>query len=53
MIDHILQTIRNREKGSGLGLFLVMELLQKIDTPLTIQSEQRKGSTFILLLNKM
>jgi signal transduction histidine kinase len=24
------------EKGSGLGLFLVMELLQKIDTPLTI-----------------
>ncbi len=41
------------EKGSGLGLFLVMELLQKIETPLTIQSELGKGSTFILLLNKM
>lgn len=38
------------EKGSGLGLYLVTELLQKINARLDIQSEQGKGSTFSIIL---
>jgi two-component system, sensor histidine kinase and response regulator len=38
------------EKGSGLGLFLVKELLQKIDALLLIESEEGKGSSFIIQL---
>ncbi len=36
------------EEGSGLGLFLVKQLLGKINVPLQIESEEGKGSTFIL-----
>ena len=36
------------EKGSGLGLFLVKELLQKINAILKIESEVGKGSNFII-----
>lgn len=39
------------EKGSGLGLFLVMELLKKINGSLHIESEPGKGSSFIVSLN--
>jgi signal transduction histidine kinase len=38
------------EKGSGLGLFLVKELLQKINAQLLIESEPGKGSRFIIKL---
>lgn len=38
------------EKGSGLGLFLVMELLEKINAELTIESEPGKGSSFTIHL---
>lgn len=38
------------EKGSGLGLFLVKELLQKINAVLLIESEEGKGSSFIIKL---
>jgi signal transduction histidine kinase len=38
------------EKGSGLGLFLVKELLHKIDAVLLIESELGKGSKFIIEL---
>jgi signal transduction histidine kinase len=38
------------EKGSGLGLFLVMELLKKINGSLRIESEPGKGSSFIIEL---
>jgi signal transduction histidine kinase len=38
------------EKGSGLGLFLVKELLQKINANLVIESEVGKGSNFIIQL---
>ena len=36
------------EKGSGLGLFLVQELLQKINATLSVESEPGKGSNFII-----
>ena len=36
------------EKGSGLGLFLVNELLSKINTELIIKSKLNEGSQFIL-----
>lgn len=39
------------ERGSGLGLFLVKELLGKIDATLTIESEFGKGSCFIIAIN--
>lgn len=38
------------EKGSGLGLFLVMELLEKINATLSIESEPGKGSSFTINL---
>ena len=38
------------EKGSGLGIFLVKELLQKINGKLLIESEQGKGSTISIIL---
>lgn len=41
------------EKGNGLGLFLVIELLERINVPLEIKSELGKGSTFTLKLNTM
>lgn len=39
------------EKGSGLGLFLVKELLAKINASLTIKSEVGNGSEFTISLN--
>jgi len=38
------------EKGSGLGLFLVKELLQKINAVLLIESVEGQGSNFIIEL---
>ena len=38
------------EKGTGLGLFLVKQLLQKINASLEIESEEGKGSTFTIKL---
>ena len=38
------------EKGSGLGLFLVRELLQKINADLEIESEPGKGSSFMIMM---
>lgn len=38
------------EKGSGLGIFLVKELVQKINGSLTIDSEEGKGSCFTIRL---
>jgi len=38
------------EKGSGLGLFLVKELLQKSNAGLRIESGEGKGSTFTVML---
>ncbi|MFD2921937.1 tetratricopeptide repeat protein [Terrimonas rubra] len=39
------------ERGSGLGLFLVKELLEKINAGITISSEPGKGSTFNIVLD--
>jgi signal transduction histidine kinase/Tfp pilus assembly protein PilF len=41
------------EKGSGLGLFLVMELLQKTNASLQVKSEPGKGSSFTIVLPAM
>ena len=38
------------EKGSGLGLFLVRELLQKINAELKIESKPGHGSSFTIVL---
>jgi signal transduction histidine kinase len=38
------------EKGSGLGIFLVKELLQKTNSELLIETEEDKGSKFIISL---
>ena len=38
------------EKGSGLGLFLVRELLQKINAELKIESKPGHGSNFTIVL---
>ena len=38
------------EKGSGLGLMLVMEFVQKIKGKLEIESQLGEGSRFIIYL---
>jgi two-component system, sensor histidine kinase and response regulator len=38
------------EKGTGMGLFLVKEFLQKLNGKLVIESEPGKGSTFTVVL---
>lgn len=38
------------EKGSGPGIFLVKELLQKINGWLLIEREKDKGSCFTIIL---
>jgi len=40
----------NGEKGAGMGLYLVRELLHKINGQLRIESEPEKGSQFTILL---
>jgi signal transduction histidine kinase len=39
------------EKGSGLGLFLVKELLQKVNASLLIESKVNEGSSFTICLD--
>ncbi len=39
-----------KERGTGLGLMLVREFIQKNNGDLTITSEQGKGSTFCVIL---
>lgn len=39
-----------REKGTGLGLYLSKENAKKIGADISVQSEEGKGATFILLL---
>ena len=38
------------EKGTGLGIFLIRELLQKINGSLLIESKKGKGSVFTIKL---
>ncbi|MBC7937030.1 MAG: tetratricopeptide repeat protein [Rhizobacter sp.] len=38
------------EKGTGLGLYLVQELLNKINARLEIKSEKGQGSTFSIII---
>ncbi len=40
------------EAGSGLGLILCKEFIEKNDGTITVESEHGKGSRFILTLNK-
>jgi signal transduction histidine kinase len=48
-----LYTCRRRyEKGSGPGLFLVKELLQKLNAALLIESEKGMGSSFVIKLEQ-
>ena len=38
----------NGERGSGLGLYLVKEMLKKINAQLQVESILEKGSKFII-----
>jgi signal transduction histidine kinase len=43
---------KDREKGTGLGLFLVKEALQKLGGEIEVKSEKGEGSTFSVILKK-
>jgi signal transduction histidine kinase len=40
----------NNEKGTGLGLLIAAEMMQKMGGTIEIESEPGKGSTFSLIL---
>jgi signal transduction histidine kinase len=40
----------NQEKGTGLGLILCKELIEKHSTNIWVESEMGKGSKFIFTL---
>lgn len=41
----------NNEKGSGLGMVIVLEFIEKLGSELEIESEPGKGSTFAFEIN--
>lgn len=41
----------NNESSSGLGLYIVKELLEKLNSSISLESTPGKGSTFIINLN--
>lgn len=43
--------VNSQEMGSGLGLMLTRQLVQKLGGKLTFESEEGKGTTFILSLS--
>lgn len=43
---------QDREKGSGLGLFIVKEAISKLNGEIRVKSTKGAGSTFTLVLNK-
>lgn len=42
--------VNSQEMGSGLGLMLTRQLVQKLGGKLTFESEEGKGSTFLVVL---
>ena len=42
--------VNSQEMGSGLGLMLTRQLVQKLGGKLTFESEEGKGSTFLIVL---
>lgn len=43
---------KDREKGTGLGLYLVKEALQKLEGEIKVKSVKGEGSTFSVILKK-
>ncbi len=43
---------KDREKGSGLGLFIVKEAISKLNGQIEVKSVKGEGSTFSVILNK-
>lgn len=50
--QHLTTYGTNRESGSGLGLILCKDFIERNDGTIQVESEEGKGTTFSLLLNK-
>lgn len=45
--------INSQRPGTGLGLMLIKKLLEKTGGSISFQSEENKGTTFVVLLNNL
>ncbi len=52
IFERFYQSKENAEKGSGIGLALTYEIIQKLEGQLLASSEYGKGSTFTVILPK-
>jgi two-component system sensor histidine kinase/response regulator len=43
----------NHEKGSGFGIHLIKDLVKKNNATLDVKSQQNKGTTFKITLDKV
>lgn len=51
IFDMFFRAAESKNQGSGLGLYIVKDTVQKLDGEITVKSKVRQGTTFTIKLN--